>query len=75
MLKTEAITIAEQAGAGYLAHIITCDHRHSARKLIGLANLINAGHTVNLIPFSLDQIQIDGINASWTVLEEWTNRS
>lgn len=58
----------------HLANVIVCQHDKPARKLRGLRNLLNAGHTVSLAQFSTDVVLINGHKASWCVLEEWYTR-
>jgi hypothetical protein len=60
--------------ASFVANVIMNWHRNPATKLKGLYNLLNAGHKVRFPEFSINSLVIDGVSASWIVLDEWANR-
>ena len=74
MKKMEAYIEADKKGSGYIANLILMHHHNAAKKLKGLVNLLNAGHSVDVAGFSIDTLKIDGHKASWIVLEEWEKR-
>ena len=74
-LKTmDAYREADRLGAAFLANVILCQHSTPAAKLNGLVNLLSAGHTVSTAQHSIDILLIDGVKASWCVLDEWRTR-
>ena len=73
--KQEAYQEADKHGAGFVANVIMSWHRNPARKMRGLVNLLHAGHSVQTAQTAIDVLLIDGVKASWIVLEEWANRA
>ena len=71
MTKRQAIRVAESHGAeaSFLANVIICHHEHEARKLVGLARLLNRGMDVRL-GNDIDDLVIDGFHRSWRFLTD-----
>ena len=74
MTKLEAYQEAQTLGAAFVANVVMNWHREPARKLKGLVNLLKAGHSVQTAQTAIDVLLIDGVKASWCVLDEWSNR-
>ena len=64
-----------EAGAdSFLVNVIQNWHKTPGSKLMGLLNLVKAGHEVRTAQFAIDRLIIDGFEASWCVLDEWKHR-
>ena len=74
MTKIEAYREAQTLGAAFIANVVMNWHREPARKLKGLVNLLKAGHNVQTADRAIDVLLIDGVTASWCVLDEWERR-
>ena len=69
MTKMQAYEYCRKNGASFIANVVLCQHRDSARKLKRMANLIQTGHTVTLGSYSIDTLVIDGRVQPWEALD------
>jgi len=71
MTKLEAYALLSQKdpATSFLANVIFLYQRNAAKRLIGAAQLVQAGHQLCCAPFNMDVLWIDGQTASWTTLE------
>jgi hypothetical protein len=69
----QAIERLNDRSASFVTNIVMCGHKNPAKKLRGILNLLNAGHTVSA-GNTTDHLLIDGVTVSWCVLEEWSTR-
>lgn len=71
MTKQEAYIQACKHGAesSFLANVIYTGHRNPARKLKGLVQLLQEGHSCRTGQNAIDQLVIDGKKYDWAVLE------
>jgi hypothetical protein len=69
MTKAEMCQEAEERGAGFIANVISCQHRRPFTKLAGLVALLRDGHEVRTAQFGMDVLVIDGERGEWAALE------
>jgi hypothetical protein len=62
------------ADAGFIANVISTQHRHSARKLRGLLGLLRGGYEVRIAQFNIDVLLVNGNQRDWSFLETTTAR-
>jgi len=53
----------------FVANVIQTQHSKPARKLRGLARLIEQGHEPRIAQFSIDILMVDGQRFEWADLE------
>lgn len=76
MKKADTIQKIQGHGtdASFVLNVVMNHHRKPAVMILGLANLLEAGHEVRTGQFDLDVLVIDGCAAPWNVLREWSTR-
>ena len=71
---TNKIQTSDNREAQFVLNVVQNWHGNKADMVIGLSNLVAAGHDVRTAQFDLNILLIDGGKASWCVLSEWKNR-
>ena len=71
MTKDKLYALLQSRGTevAFLANVIFTQHRNPAKRLAGLKNLLDAGHSVRTAQFDAHTLLVDGQREAWQVLD------